>query len=303
MTPVRPGALADPPTTDHTTINPELSGQRGQSTDQTDAGADTPSECGSSSSSSSSGHSSDEDDTESAHATKVQDGIGRLLQLAVRIRREGRKRSNEEASGFEPRDDSGKPLAAEFQRYIDAICTRAFKPGSTNSETGDERFEIASYLKERVNKCMLDRWRRLCYRRHHASDLAGPTQKAAPRTDAQKAKAKPVAPPLVRRDSNRAPVTPTPKLAAPMVESRALSAATSLPEHIRYTHNDLHPKTAPSVTTKVRADSLAFPRPPVTRAGVDVFICNLCGLPCETRLLEEHRSNKSKWKSVHLHRC
>ena len=214
------------------------------------------------------------------------------------MRREGAKKTNEEAAKFEPKDESGKPLATEFELYVESVCERTFKQRRANDratgekEGGAETFGVAPFLQERAKRCMLDRWRRLCYRRHHASDLARPNESATARPDLSKPKTKPTAPPLVTRDSSRPQGAPAQKIASLPVASKAVSAATSLPEHVKIDKKtDLHPKTAPTVTTKVRADHLVFPRAPVVREGVDVFICTLCGLPCPKDLLE-----KRKWQ-------
>lgn len=229
---------------------------------------------------------------------KVEDGISRLLQLAVRVRQEGAKRSNEEVARFEPTDEHGKPLLDEFEAYIDKICQRAFEPSKEANGADHGQPEgvalgsVPNYLQERTKKTMLERWRRLCYRKHHASDLAGPRNKVLPKSDTQKQQTKPAAPPLVSRDSARGPNLSTKKTLGVDVAPKAMSTASQLPEHITIDRNiDPHPKTPPTVSTKIRADRLEFPRPPKIRDGMDMFNCNFCGLPCKTSLLE-----KRKWQ-------
>lgn len=231
-------------------------------------------------------------------AAEIENSVGRLLQLAIRVRRESARRTIEEAAKFEPRDETGNLLTPEFEKYIGSICHRAFGKAKDSTTADDHKadrtrgFEVASFLKERAQKCMVDRWRRISYQRHHASNLEDPSQKTTTKAETQKAKAKPVAPPLISRSSAQAQVTPIGNGEPVAVATKATSAATSLPAHIRIDQKtDLRPKTALTVTTKVRADHLEFPRAPKVRDGLDKFKCPLCGLLLPSSLLD-----KRKWQ-------
>jgi hypothetical protein len=245
---------------------------------------------------------SDEDDVDlvtSKLATEVERSVGQLLQLAIRVRREGARKTAAEAAKFEPRDESGRHLAPEFEQYIHSICQRAFSTAQDASADarqlhGAERYEAAPFLRQRAEKCMVDRWRRVSYQRHHASNLADQhaSQRTTSRTETQKPKIKPGAPPSVSRDSGRLQASTATKDAHLSAASKAVSAATVLSARVKIDQKiDPHPKTAPTVTTKVRADHLEFPRAPKVRNGVDEFKCPLCGLPCPTSQLE-----KKKWQ-------
>lgn len=244
---------------------------------------------------------SEEDDI-SPHPSKltaeIEDAVGRLLQLAIRVRREGAKRTTAEAAKFEPRDDAGQPLAHEFEQYTNSICKRAFKtaPADTTADgrrlDRTEAFVAAPFLRVRAQRCMVDRWRRISYQRHHASNLADPSQKTTINLDVQRISTKPVAYPLASRGAARLQASRAAKDAPVPVASKAVSAATSLAAHVKIDQKiDLHPKTAPTATTKVRADHLEFPRAPKVRDGLDKFNCPLCGLLWPTNLLE-----KRKWQ-------
>lgn len=243
---------------------------------------------------------SDEDDTSSAasnYAVEIEDSIGRLLQLAVRIRREGARKTSAEAAKFEPTDEHGRHLAPDFQKYTTSICQRAFNTTLDNIRADDrqllrtEVFKAEHFLQERASRCMVDRWRRINYQRHHASNLAHPNQRAPTRPEVQRLKTKPGAP-SVGRDIARVQAPTEAKDAHIPVATKALSAATSLPPHVKIDQNrDLHPKTAPTITTKVRANHLDFPPAPKVRDGLDKFKCPLCGLLWPTSLLE-----KRKWQ-------
>jgi hypothetical protein len=243
---------------------------------------------------------SDEDDINSIPsklATEVEKSVGRLLQLAIRVRREGARKTAAEAAKFEPRDENGRHLAPEFEKYIHSICQRAFNTTQDASADASQlhdsaRYEAAPFLRQRAEKCMVDRWRRVSYQRHHASNLADPSKRTTAKPETQKPKTKPGAPPSVNRDSGRIQASNAAKDAHVSAASKAVSAATVLSARIKIDQKiDLHPKTAPTVTTKVRADHLEFPRAPKVRDGVDEFKCPLCGLPCPTSQLE-----KKKWQ-------
>jgi len=243
---------------------------------------------------------SDEDDVEpvpSKLATEVEKSVGRLLQLAIRVRREGARKTAAEAAKFEPRDENGRHLAPEFEKYIHSICQRAFNTAQDASADSrqlhaTERYEAAPFLRQRAAKCMVDRWRRVSYQRHHASNLADPSQRTTAKQETQKPKTKPGAPPSVSRDSGRLQASTVTKDAHVPAASKAVSAATVLSARVKIDQKiDLHPKTAPTVTTKVRADHLEFPRAPKVRQGLDEFKCPLCGLPCPISQLE-----KKKWQ-------
>lgn len=231
-------------------------------------------------------------------ASEVEDSIGRLLQLAIRVRREGARKTTAEAAKFEPRDENGRPLAEEFEQYINSICQRAFAPTHARTHADLQQldstkgFEADAFLKERAAICMVDRWRRVSYQRHHASNLADPSQRTTVKPETQRPKIKPGAPPLVSRDSVQLQASAVAKDAHVPVASKAVSVASLLPAHVNIDHKiDPHPKTAATVTTKVRADHLEFPRAPKVRDGLDKFKCPLCGLLCSTSLLE-----KKKWQ-------
>lgn len=243
---------------------------------------------------------SDEDDEDlvpSKLATEVEKSVGRLLQLAIRVRREGARKTAAEAAKFEPRDENGRHLTPEFEKYIHSICQRAFNATQDASADahqlhGADRYEAAPFLRPRAEKCMVDRWRRVSYQRHHASNLAYPGQQTTSKTETQKPKTKPGAPPSVSRDSGRLQASTATKDAYVSVASKAVSAATVLSARVKIDQKtDLHPKTALTVTTKVRADHLEFPRAPKVRDGVGEFTCPLCGLPCPASQLE-----KKKWQ-------
>ena len=218
---------------------------------------------------------------------KIQDGIGRLGQLAVRLRREGAHRTEARAAEFDPTDESGEQLAPEFESYIKVTCRRAF-PEHNHDGATEERFQIAGYLQGRLRKTILDRWRRICYCRHHASDLAGPTSKPAVKSDTQKLKPKLNA---VENVGTRDLLRPG-MVRKPSVARKAVSTATTVPEDLKIDKKvDLKPRSTPTVTTKVRADQLNFPRAPNARDGVDLFICPFCGMPRPTKLL-----SKNQWQ-------
>lgn len=227
----------------------------------------------------------------------MEKAVGRLLQLAIRVRREGARKTAAEAAKFEPRDENGRHLAPEFEQYIHSICQRAFNAtqdasADTRQLHGNERYEAAPFLRQRAEKCMVDRWRRVSYQRHHASNLADPSKRTTAKPETQKPKTKPGVPASVNRDSGRIQASTATKDAHVSAASKAVSAATVLSARVKIDQKiDLHPKTAPTVTTKVRADHLEFPRAPKVRDGVEEFKCPLCGLPCPTSQLE-----KKKWQ-------
>lgn len=230
-------------------------------------------------------------------ATEVEKSVGRLLQLAIRVRREGARKTAAEAAKFEPRDENGRHLASEFELYIHSVCQRAFNTTQdANADArqlhGNERYEVPPFLRQRAEKCMVDRWRRVSYQRHHASNLADPSKRTTAKPETQKPKTKPGAPPSASRDPGRLQASTAAKDAHVPAASKAVSAATVLSARVKIDQKiDPHPKTAPTVTTKVRADHLEFPRAPKVRDGLDEFKCPLCGLLCPTSQLE-----KKKWQ-------
>lgn len=242
---------------------------------------------------------------------KIRDGIGRLIQVAVRLRREDGK-SQAKAASFEPEEK----LVAEFKSYRDNFCQHALRPrlvtgnpkgvhqnrltvntALANVDANDvnnehARFKPPPHLQDRVRHTMLDRWRRISYRRHHASDLAGPNQKPAPKVDLLKSKPTSFAAIAANGDSVRPQAAVLKKPMDALAPRIAGSAATTVHEDVKIDLKaDLHLKGTPSITTKVRADQLVFPRPPTVRSGVDHFICPFCGLLKSVKFLQ-----KSQWQ-------
>jgi hypothetical protein len=250
---------------------------------------------------------------------KVEDGIGRLVQLAIRLRRERAPKDDAKAVDFEPKDERGTSLVPEFQLYIDAICQRALNTRSENvvqeyatitgaktyrsgvatvalhaDQANDgvaQQFQAPMYLRERLKKTMLNRWRRISYISHHAKNLAGHDQKPAVKHDLPTVKLQhdsvtisahrePARPQVVKsRSALNIPIIHHPGSAATMVRADLKIDA----------KKDLHPKTALTAVTKVQVDQLNFPRPPDVRAGSLEFKCPFCDILRSVKLTEKQQ--------------
>lgn len=240
------------------------------------------------------------------------------MQLAIRLRREGAQKSDTKATSFEPKNEAGETLVPEFERYITAICQRALNPRWDNvaletatvvgtdqptlplgsvtlnpaqaNETGRRLYHAPSYLHERLKKTMVDRWRRVSYRGQHAMNLAGSKPNPIVKNDMPKAKAKQAAPALLIREPSKPQITKA-KLAlnVPVVRQPLSAASVLRPDFKIDAKQDLHPKSALTIATKVRENQLNFPRAPTVRTGIDMFNCLFCGLPTSTKLLEKKR--------------
>jgi hypothetical protein len=238
-----------------------------------------------------------------------------LLDIAADLRKLGTQREEYRALKFDPTDDKGNSLTAEFKQYALVQCrlhlrrTRnavVAEDGSKDSEKHhiiSEKFANIQIcdspalpgnemILDRLQATILQRWRLLCYRSHHGRALATDAKSDSAASEVVQSGA-PVAgvvmPELVEirvksLDKSEAPRTIISSAATELTAARMI---------------DIQPVKEPVVrSVATRSSGIAlkdvdFPRQP--RADGEETLCPLCWIPMPTEDIQGRR-----WKSVRI---
>lgn len=255
----------------------------------------------------SSSASEDEGGVMSRLQKRIEDGLRRLTYVAIKIRREGKSRVAARAAEFEPLNDEGQPLKAEFQAHIDFTLRRAFGDISMSHQSAqsatfiefqshdaqqseNEQYQPPNYLLERLKITMLDRWRRICYQMHHAKNLTTSSDpevavREEPNIVAKTAVAE------VRQNHNTQMDIIDERASQVIINRTPNTVATKLrADYVVPDPDEVATNVSGTIITSARAVKLDFPTAPKIQRGTDVFACPLCGLLQPANLLQ-----RSKW--------
>ncbi|KAF1818182.1 uncharacterized protein K489DRAFT_130067 [Dissoconium aciculare CBS 342.82] len=237
---------------------------------------------------------SDDDRMITRQKDRIEGGLRRLTFVANKIRLQEIEQDLKKVAEFQPLGTDGAPLENKFQRFIAATLHWAFGPAQNFGKTGlpasaqsrepndpdreIEHYRIPEYLRERVGRTMLDRWRRISYQRHHSNGLARAMNSSA--TGNTPSLVDPQIHPNDDRMMSNDSYGKNPKISIRDPE-------TSAPELIA---DDVLPKESgnsqKAVLNSVRDGTLCYPVLPRVNPGTESFSCTICGSLKPARLLQ-----------------
>jgi hypothetical protein len=244
----------------------------------------------------------------------IGERLARLEYIAVRLRREGIKKSATRAATaarYEPPGDEGKQLVKDFEEFIGSTLRHAFddRPQTTSAdamaaaqlsghdplEPGSEQYRMPEYLRTRLKSTMLERWRRISYERHHAAGLAQtekpavvvpalPNATSQPEHTKFEPKAARTETPTVDQEGDRQ-IPPSKTIE---------TAATEIPaDYVVPRESDVLSRPPGTTVTSVQAGTLSYPIPPKLIGNEPYFSCPTCGQLQSTALLD--KNHKHRW--------
>lgn len=226
-----------------------------------------------------------------ARLQDVRDRISRLVRLSVLLRREGAQKREAKALNFDPLDSSGASLVSDFKSYVDKVLIRMFN--HTQDDASTPSISLPNFMRERLERVIEARWRRLSYGNHHAKGLAGQSSGLATDIELPKLRSKMSSKLDAKSPQNSQPAN---IIAARIVavdrSSKPASAASTAPRDLTYDGKAAgRALSTGTATTKIRPNKVDLPRPPTLKGDAEEFECPYCHMICSSKEQE-----KSLWQ-------
>lgn len=199
---------------------------------------------------------------------QINDTITRLIWISRQIREYRKKKTDDVAVSYEPKDNDERPLVDAFKQHLD------FKLDQTKTKMPE------GFMKTRMFKTMLMRWRRLSYysaRQPHAKPEPSAGERGDPAKCVQTAESLTVSSDKAKEATSRIAAAKSGKGVGPSKSVASQSHAMTLSASFRPIGRPRSTASSWNPKSLFGVQAFDLPRPPDCPGGADSFTCPYCG--------------------------